>query len=944
VAALLERDAQRAELEELLRGLALGRGSLVLVEGPAGIGKTELLRLADSMAPSHGVRALQGNGGELEREFPFGVARQLFEPALARATPAQRDELLAGAAGRAGAVLDRDRRTEPRTREAPGSVETVLHGLYWVAANLAERAPLLLVVDDAHWADRSSLLFLAYLAHRLEDLPVALVLAVRTGERAPGAELRQIASQSRVLTLPPLSQAAVGKLAEDRLGRAVDPAFASACEQVTGGNPYLVGELVRALSDAAVEPTDEAAARVRTLAPPTVARAVLARLAGVSESAEGLARAVALLGRDAGLRHAGQLADLDDTEAAWAADALVAASILSPGRPLEFVHPLVRSAIYAELPPAARAHDHRRAAALLADDGAEPERVAAHLLAVDPAGDRWVVERLREAADKALAGGAPEAAVRYLARASEEPPAQQDRSHVFLALGAAQASLGAPEATATLRASVETSPDPRGRATAARTLARDLHMRGEALEAARVLEEALDLNGAEQSDELRLGLEDDLLQVTQSAMSARHHLADRLAQARAQTLAGELATSRVVQAVVSVDLAHTDGTADAAASIAERVLGGGFGLEDGDISIALFMATVTLTLCDRLSAAQTVLDQTVEEAQSRGSLTDSASALCLRGIVHYRQGQLRDAEADALLALDQSHSPGAHILRAWNLGNLADILMQRGQLDEAERLLSSDRLGPYDPDSILYQPFRDASARLCASRGEFEAAMDQLRALAEWELRWGVRNPSQTQWRAQAALAQMALGAHDEACGLAEEDLLRARAFGAPRALGVALRVAGIVEGSAGLERLTEAVDVLAGSEARLEHAWALFELGSAVRRGGRRADAREPLRAALDLADRCGATSLAVRAREELHAAGARPRRERLSGVEALTPQERRVAQMAAHGMTNRAIAQSLFLTTRTIEMHLANAYRKLGVSARTGLPRALGVPEELG
>jgi DNA-binding NarL/FixJ family response regulator len=188
----------------------------------------------------------------------------------------------------------------------------------------------------------------------------------------------------------------------------------------------------------------------------------------------------------------------------------------------------------------------------------------------------------------------------------------------------------------------------------------------------------------------------------------------------------------------------------------------------------------------------------------------------------------------------------------------------------------------------------------------------------------------------------MALGAQDEARGLAEEDILRASAFGAPRALGVALRIAGIVQRDAGLKRLTDAVDVLAGSQARLEHAWALFELGSAIRRAGHRANARQPLRAALDRADRCGATSLADRALQELHAAGARPRRERLSGVEALTPQERRVAQMAAGGMTNRAIAQSLFLTTRTIEMHLANAYHKLDVSARTELPRALGIAEE--
>ena len=312
-------------------------------------------------------------------------------------------------------------------------------------------------------------------------------------------------------------------------------------------------------------------------APPTVARAVLARLAGLSESAEALARAVALLGRDAGLRHAAQLADLGDAEAARAADALVAASVPSPGGPLEFVHPLVRSAIYAQLAPAARAQDHRRAAALLADDGAEPERIAAHLLAVDPAGDRWVVERLREAADKALGGGAPEAAVTYLARASAEPPPQQDRSHVFLALGGAQASLGAPEATATLRASVEAAPDPHGRATAARALARDLHMRGEPLEAALVLEEesismaqsrATSCASASKAISFRPPSRRCQPDTTSPSSCA---CAD--ANARGERLRG----TPVVEAVVSVDLAHTDGAADAAAAIAEREPAGGFG-------------------------------------------------------------------------------------------------------------------------------------------------------------------------------------------------------------------------------------------------------------------------------------------------------------------------------------------------------------------------------
>jgi DNA-binding CsgD family transcriptional regulator len=183
-----------------------------------------------------------------------------------------------------------------------------------------------------------------------------------------------------------------------------------------------------------------------------------------------------------------------------------------------------------------------------------------------------------------------------------------------------------------------------------------------------------------------------------------------------------------------------------------------------------------------------------------------------------------------------------------------------------------------------------------------------------------------------------ALGRNEEALRLADEELRLARFLGAPRAIGIALRARGLIaEGDQRDELLREAVAVLAGSGAALEHARALCDLGAALRRAGRRKEAREPLGEALELAHRCGALSLEERARVELLAAGARPRRPLRTGVDALTPSERRIAEMAASGMSNPEIAQALFLTIKTIEGHLSGVYRKLDVRSRTDLARTL-------
>ncbi|MEA2443496.1 MAG: hypothetical protein QOJ12_788, partial [Thermoleophilales bacterium] len=213
-------------------------------------------------------------------------------------------------------------------------------------------------------------------------------------------------------------------------------------------------------------------------------------------------------------------------------------------------------------------------------------------------------------------------------------------------------------------------------------------------------------------------------------------------------------------------------------------------------------------------------------------------------------------------------------------------------------------------------------------------------ALAAGELAnaWGAVNPSVVGWRSTAALASLQLGDRDEAARLAAENLELAEAYGAPRALGIALRVDGVVTGGErGIESLERAVDLLSASGADLEHARALAELGAALRRARRRAEAREPLRAALDLATRCGATPLAERAHAELAATGARPRRVVLSGADALTAREREVAQMAAAGGGNVQIAQALFVTRGTVEKHLEAVFRKLGIHSRDEIAAAL-------
>jgi DNA-binding CsgD family transcriptional regulator len=347
--------------------------------------------------------------------------------------------------------------------------------------------------------------------------------------------------------------------------------------------------------------------------------------------------------------------------------------------------------------------------------------------------------------------------------------------------------------------------------------------------------------------------------------------------------------------------------------------------------------TVTLLWAERYEQVVPLLDASIARARAWGDSGRFTVGLAHRAWVALRRGELIDAEADARTALAAAELPAPAFYRVLNGGVLIDALVEQGALAAAE-----EALAPMDAEaetgSLTAVVLRFARGRLRVAQGAVAEGLEDLLEVGKLLDRALVSCPSFLPWRSEAAIARLALDQVDEARRLADEELELARAFAAPRALGVALRAAGVVRGGrAGETLIRESLDALARTEARLERARALADLGALVRRSNRRREARELLREALDIAHRAGAAPLAARAETELRATGARPRRAVLAGVESLTASERRVAELAADGRTNREIAQSLFVTARTVEGHLTNVFRKLDLDSRDQLRGAI-------
>jgi DNA-binding CsgD family transcriptional regulator len=898
----------------------------MLIEGPAGIGKTNLLAEVRRLAADAGVRVLAARGAQLEQAFPFGIVRQLFE-----AVVVGDQKPLRGAAAAARQAV------HPPVREAsaaPGSADAsfaILHALYWLTVNLAADGPLVLAIDDLHWCDEPSLRYLGYLVRRLEGLSATVIGTTRPLERLPQAGvLADIARDPLAVTLRPrpLSLDATALLVSELLDEEADARFAAACHTATGGSPLLLTELLKTLQADVVRPTADAVPVVAEVGPRAVSRAVLVRLARLSADAGRLARAAAVLGDGAEVQTVAELAGVPPDRAPALAAELVAAEILADQPDVAFVHPLVGAAVYEDIPAHEQPVVHEAAAKLLVQHGAPAAAVAAHLVSVPPRGQEWVCDVLGEAAQAALRAGSPTTAVAYLRRSLAEPPAAERRARVLLELGRAEAALDGPAAVAHLTEARELIDDREVREQMTWALAMTLLFTGHTDRSRQLIHEALSSPGLQSSD-LRHRFQAAEVAATLFGTGAPVPT-ERFEQYRQLPLAEGLG-ARMLAAITARQLARSGGNAEECASLAMAALEDGQLIASDDLIFSTSAVSV-LVYADREESvwAWTSL---LEDAHQRGSLASKLAISLFRGNALLRRGELAEAESSLLEAREAL---------AWNAGAVGGVhhaaftcavLRERGDLTGARRALTV--IDDPGDTSDAARVWLNAKAELLLAEERYEHA---LTVAQDAQQRFAfVSNPIDTPFGLPAALALRHLGTADAALATAAEELTRARKWGAPGSVAGALRILGTVEGENGLDHLRSAVECADGSPAQLELAKALAALGRGLRAARRPTEAREPLRRALELAETLGATALAADARHELHAAGGRPRVKPLQGPDALTPAERRVTERAAAGQTNRAIAQALFVTPKTVELHLRNAYRKLGASSRHELTEKL-------
>jgi DNA-binding CsgD family transcriptional regulator len=810
-------------------------------------------------------------------------------------------------------------------------VGAVLHGLHALLVDLSAGAPRTLIVDDAQWLDAASTRFLSYLARRIESLPVLLVVAVRSGETVPPRELTASLGEfaTCVLRPSPLSEDACAEVVRRALGPRADEELCRCCHQAAGGNPFYVRELTAALAAEGGRPTAELAARVRELGVGSVARSVVVRLARLGGDCERLVRGLAVLGPDTPLRHAAVLAGIERDRARVAADRLRSAHLLTASQALSFAHPIVGEAIAAELPASERAALHAQAARVLLDERAPADRIAAHLLSAEPYGESWVVDALRLAAREALAAGAPEAASSYLRRAVAEPPSRAEGFDVLVELGRAEALLPVEHDFLALRKALALALDPHRRGEVALELALALYGVMRNHEAASLLADVLEAE-PDLDPELVERMEQALIVGGLDDLANRSRIMPRVTRHLHRAARGEVDDPRMLAALAAAALC-TGAPGAVAAGLARQALADERlllrWLDDGYVT-----ATAALLCADEFDEASRSAERGLAEAERRGSAPMFVQLSLVRAEAALLAGDLALAEEYAERALEAGRELAARLFAEMTL---AEILLARGEHQRASALVESVELAAPTCNEAVLLAIRGKVRTAC---GDLERGLTDLLDADAATAKAGHDLGADLCWVPAAVDAMVATGRHDEAKELAGRELAAADNFGTASRRGAARSVRGSVEpGPRGLAWLREAVAILERSPARLAYARTLLNLGARLKADDEREEARRVLARALDIAHRCGAAALAERARAELVAAGARPRREALTGPSALTPAELRVARLAAQGHTNRGIAQVLFVSTKTVEAQLGQAYAKLSIRRRADLARAL-------
>jgi DNA-binding NarL/FixJ family response regulator len=508
---------------------------------------------------------------------------------------------------------------------------------------------------------------------------------------------------------------------------------------------------------------------------------------------------------------------------------------------------------------------------------------------------------------------------------------------VLRRLAVLETNLGDLGAADHARRAMELTPDFRSRAELALDLSYGLVLAGRFSEAVAVLERTI-AEIPEEDRDLRW-----LLQAQAVSWSridpANSPVARRYLAGVPRDLPGSTRGRRAILAELAYSALTAAEPVEIVADLAERALAGGQLIEEQPPgSLVTHNVLWTLVLCDRHEFPRAAYDRLITDSAQQGWAIVFALVAQRRSGLHHRRGNIADALADIHAAVAAATGFGPSLVPPTLFGSLSGLLQDAGDPDGAAGAYASSGIGEDIPKLLPFLTLIASRARQRLARGDTDAGIDDLLTAQDILTQAGTTNPAGTHFRSSAALALAQTGRRDDAKRLVADELRDARRFGAPSAVGIALRAAGVIEGgAAGVDCLRWAVAELERSPARLEHARALTALGAALRRNGKRVEAQRALREGLDLADRCGAKPVAEHAREELVISGARPRRARMTGVRALTPSERRVAQLAAEGLTNRQIAQALFVSHATVVTHLSHCYQKLNISSRAKLATAL-------
>jgi DNA-binding CsgD family transcriptional regulator/tetratricopeptide (TPR) repeat protein len=920
---LIERAVELSAVQELLTRAAAGSGRSLLLEGPAGIGKSAVVEHALEAARSAGFAILGSSPTPVSVALSHGVVRDWLVPHVRAGRPGTRP--FDGPATDLAQAL-----AAPCTTDQVWNLASLDYALTWVLEGLAEVKPLLLVVDDVQWADLGSLQLLDLLSARVHQLPVALLLALRTGESSVAPEIvDRLAARATTLEPAPLSVMGVEQVRRQREPSTLGGVPAVELHRLTGGVPFLLDEVLRA---GTLEHT-----------PRGVVDSVRERLVRLGGDAVKVARTTAVLGDEAEFDALAEFTGLSVAALADPLELLTDAGIVALGMWRAWpAHPLVAEAVLSSMTPSERSELHRAAADYLGKLGRPAQVVASHLVHTLPAEDHAVVALLRSAGEESLRAGSPDVAARQLLRAVGETR-PEDTAPDLLALAASAHLLTGrrTEAFDLWSRALERTTDPALRAGLLADIGDVQMTMGERNEAAQAYQRAVSSLSAAGHDHssprmrrvlVRMGLARALHE------GARTEVVDAVTDAESQPVERDTHTDRLLFALSAADLAVRGRDRRRAHDLALRALGeGALLVEETSEGIGFYVTSAVLSWADAYDENLRVLDSAIEDARRRGSVLGFATASYCRGFLHYRQGRLRSASADFQAALDLRE-------RGWSdfaetaVAGAALTCVGLGQHEEARALEPALRAAARRGQFLSALPQAVAGV-VRATHGDHEQALDDYRRAASL-MGEHPDNASIVEWRELSAWSLKALGRHDEARALAEEAVGHAAGWGAPRALGFALRtLAQLTPRDRSIELLREALAHFETVGCVDYHERAAIDLAELLLAGGgdERAEGVTLLRGALEHGRATDVAPVARRATRLLVRAGEPVTDRSGSPASTLTPGERRVAELAVAGDTNRQIAQKLFVTVKAVEWHLSNAYRKLGISSRAGLGPAL-------